>query len=169
MWRKTPQDYLCLPMGQMNPPSTEVFIKTFYFAFVCVFFPVMGNCLFAYGRKLGELCRRDADCESGLICDVSALSGASVCRAPMAIAKQYAEDCVTSSDCDITRYVFYLQRKKKTRNFAHQINMFIHFDSMGYYFHQRIMLSTSTPTSSNSTQGNNTLILIVHSCPPFYH
>lgn len=38
----------------------------------------MGNCLFAYGRKLGELCRRDADCESGLICDVSAASGASV-------------------------------------------------------------------------------------------
>lgn len=38
----------------------------------------MGNCLFAYGRKLGELCRRDADCESGLICDVSASSGASV-------------------------------------------------------------------------------------------
>lgn len=80
---------------------------------LCVFFSVMGNCLFAYGRKLGELCRRDADCESGLICDVSALSGASVCRAPMAIAKQYAEDCVTSSDCDITRYVFYLQRRKK--------------------------------------------------------
>lgn len=65
----------------------------------------MGNCLFAYGRKLGELCRRDADCESGLICDVSAVSGASVCRAPMAVAKQYAEDCLTSSDCDITRYV----------------------------------------------------------------
>lgn len=65
--------------------------------------PVMGNCLFAYGRKLGELCRRDADCESGLICDVSAVSGASVCRAPMAVAKQYAEDCLTSSDCDITR------------------------------------------------------------------
>lgn len=64
---------------------------------------VMGNCLFAYGRKLGELCRRDADCESGLICDVSAVSGASVCRAPMAVAKQYAEDCLTSSDCDITR------------------------------------------------------------------
>lgn len=65
----------------------------------------MGNCLFAYGRKLGELCRRDADCESGLICDLSAVSGASVCRAPMAIAKQYSEDCLTSSDCDITRYV----------------------------------------------------------------
>ncbi|XP_055310507.1 prohormone-3 [Sitodiplosis mosellana] len=64
---------------------------------------VMGNCLFAYGRKLGELCRRDADCESGLICDLSAVSGASVCRAPMAVAKQYAEDCLTSSDCDITR------------------------------------------------------------------
>lgn len=52
---------------------------------------------------MGELCRRDADCESGLVCDVSATGGANVCRAPMAVAKQYAEDCSTSSDCDITR------------------------------------------------------------------
>lgn len=64
---------------------------------------VRGNCLFAYGRKLGELCRRDADCESGLICDVSSSSGASVCQVPIAISKQYAEDCLTSSDCDINR------------------------------------------------------------------
>lgn len=64
---------------------------------------VVGNCLFAYGRKLGELCRRDADCESGLVCDIAATSGASVCRAPMALAKQYAEECSTSSDCDISR------------------------------------------------------------------
>lgn len=83
-------------------------LKVFFLLYVficCILFAVMGNCLFAYGRKLGELCRRDADCESGLICDVSAVSGASVCRAPMAVAKQYAEDCLTSSDCDITRYV----------------------------------------------------------------
>lgn len=65
---------------------------------------MIGNCLFAYGRKLGELCRRDADCESGLVCDVSPNSGGSVCRAPMAIAKQYAEECSTSIDCDVTRY-----------------------------------------------------------------
>lgn len=64
---------------------------------------IIGNCLFAYGRKLGELCRRDADCESGLVCDVSVSSSASVCRAPVALAKQYAEDCNTSSDCDISR------------------------------------------------------------------
>lgn len=64
---------------------------------------IIGNCLFAYGRKLGELCRRDADCESGLVCDTAASSGASVCRTPMVLAKQYAEDCNTSTDCDITR------------------------------------------------------------------
>lgn len=71
-------------------------------------FPVIGNCLFAYGRKLGELCRRDADCESGLVCDISAISGSSVCRAPMVLAKQYAEDCIASSDCDITRYELFI-------------------------------------------------------------
>uniref|UniRef100_U5EU83 Putative prohormone-3 n=1 Tax=Corethrella appendiculata TaxID=1370023 RepID=U5EU83_9DIPT len=62
-----------------------------------------GNCLFMYGRKMGELCRRDADCESGLVCDTTSVTGASVCRPPMVIAKQYAEECITSSDCDITR------------------------------------------------------------------
>ncbi|CAG9820818.1 unnamed protein product [Phaedon cochleariae] len=29
---------------------------------------VIGQCLFAYGRRVGELCRRDSDCESGLVC-----------------------------------------------------------------------------------------------------
>ena len=48
--------------------------------------------------------RRDADCESGLVCDVSAISGASVCKSPIVLAKQYAEDCSTSSDCDISRW-----------------------------------------------------------------
>ena len=52
---------------------------------------------------MGELCRRDADCESGLVCDVSAAGGPNVCRAPIVVAKQYAEECSTSSDCDITR------------------------------------------------------------------
>lgn len=64
---------------------------------------MLGNCLFAYGGKLGELCRRDADCESGLVCDAAAIAGASVCAAPMATPKQYAEECSTSSDCDIRR------------------------------------------------------------------
>ncbi|CAD7077847.1 unnamed protein product [Hermetia illucens] len=62
-----------------------------------------GVCLFAYGRKLGELCRRDADCEAGLVCDNVGTNGNMICRAPMAIAKQYAEECSTSNECDITR------------------------------------------------------------------
>lgn len=86
-------------------------VNNIFFAFS--YFTVNGNCLFAYGRKLGELCRRDADCESGLVCDVSAISGSSVCRAPMVLAKQYAEDCTTSSDCDITRWVWRETRSGK--------------------------------------------------------
>lgn len=81
----------------MHDNFSIIFLIFFYFS-------VTGTCLFTYGLKLGELCSRDADCESGLVCDVSATSGARVCRAPMAVAKQYAEDCSTSSDCDITRY-----------------------------------------------------------------
>lgn len=88
--------------AQLNDVSSVLIGTQFKFV-IFLYISVNGNCLFAYGRKLGELCRRDADCESGLVCDVSAISGSSVCRAPMVLAKQYAEDCSASSDCDITR------------------------------------------------------------------
>ncbi|XP_055379787.1 ITG-like peptide [Condylostylus longicornis] len=61
-----------------------------------------GQCIYVMGRKLGELCRRDADCEAGLVCD-SEPKGTSVCQAPIAIAKQYAEECTSSNECDISR------------------------------------------------------------------
>lgn len=62
-----------------------------------------GRCVFARGRRLGELCRRDNDCESGLMCALSAGSlASSVCSVPLN-AKQYNEECQTSSDCDISR------------------------------------------------------------------
>lgn len=67
-------------------------------------FSVVGSCLFAYGRRVGELCRRDSDCESGLVC-AEAEQGAStrVCRPPVQQDKQYSEPCTMSSECDISR------------------------------------------------------------------
>lgn len=65
---------------------------------------VIGSCLFAYGRRVGELCRRDSDCESGLVC-AEADSGPNgrVCRPPVHQDKQYSESCHMSSECDISR------------------------------------------------------------------
>lgn len=65
---------------------------------------VVGTCLFAYGRRAGELCRRDSDCESGLLC-AEPESGvvARVCRPPIRQDKQYSELCTMSSECDISR------------------------------------------------------------------
>ncbi|KAJ8955738.1 hypothetical protein NQ318_008610 [Aromia moschata] len=65
---------------------------------------VIGSCLFAYGRRVGELCRRDSDCESGLVC-AEADGGIStrVCRPPVHQDKQYSEPCNMSSECDISR------------------------------------------------------------------
>ena len=61
-----------------------------------------GHCVFVRGRRLGELCRRDADCDSGLICgETDGL--VSVCSVPLSIPKQYNEECETSTDCDISR------------------------------------------------------------------
>lgn len=76
-------------------PLQEIFLK----------FLVEGTCLFAYGRRVGELCRRDSDCESGLVCAEPEQGGAStrVCRPPVRQDKQYSESCNMSSECDITR------------------------------------------------------------------
>ncbi|XP_018325057.1 ITG-like peptide [Agrilus planipennis] len=65
---------------------------------------VIGTCLFAYGHRAGELCRRDSDCESGLVCAEEENQGsARVCRPPVRQDKQYSEPCNMSSECDITR------------------------------------------------------------------
>ncbi|XP_017786602.1 PREDICTED: ITG-like peptide [Nicrophorus vespilloides] len=65
---------------------------------------VVGTCLFAYGRRVGELCRRDSDCESGLVCTESEQTSSSrICRPPVQQDKQYSEPCNMSSECDISR------------------------------------------------------------------
>ncbi|KAJ8966325.1 hypothetical protein NQ314_003592 [Rhamnusium bicolor] len=62
-----------------------------------------GSCLFAYGRRVGELCRRDSDCESGLVCAEADGGISRVCRPPVHQDKQYSEPCNMSSECDISR------------------------------------------------------------------
>jgi len=65
---------------------------------------IIGTCVFAYGRRVGELCRRDSDCESGLVC-AEAEQGVStrVCRPPVQQNRQYSEPCNMSNECDISR------------------------------------------------------------------
>ncbi|VVC91453.1 unnamed protein product [Leptidea sinapis] len=54
-----------------------------------------GRCLPPFtGRKMGEICNRENQCEAGLM---------HVCRPPSTGRKQYNEDCTTSSECDISR------------------------------------------------------------------
>ncbi|XP_063227827.1 ITG-like peptide [Bacillus rossius redtenbacheri] len=61
---------------------------------------IVGSCLFAYGLKQGEACRRDNDCETGLLCTEVAGEGRT-CQPPISNKKQYSEDCTMSSECDI--------------------------------------------------------------------
>ncbi|CAH0551883.1 unnamed protein product [Brassicogethes aeneus] len=64
-----------------------------------------GSCIFAYGRRVGELCRRDSDCESGLVCAEAepGVPSTRVCRPPVHQDKQYSEPCNMSNECDISR------------------------------------------------------------------
>ncbi|XP_073948686.1 ITG-like peptide [Choristoneura fumiferana] len=63
-----------------------------------------GRCLPAFaGRKLGEICNRENQCEAGLVCEEVVPGEMHVCRPPTAGRKQYNEDCSASSECDITR------------------------------------------------------------------
>jgi len=61
---------------------------------------VLGTCLPTFGAKQGEMCERDGDCESGLICSGSDIK---TCIPVAEAKKQYGEDCIMSSDCDITK------------------------------------------------------------------
>ncbi|CAB4053970.1 Prohormone-3,ITG-like peptide [Lepeophtheirus salmonis] len=62
----------------------------------------MGICLPIWGKKQGEVCYRDNDCESGFVCLDSA-NGFRSCQAPIPGDAKLGEDCRTSSDCNINR------------------------------------------------------------------
>ncbi|XP_033219831.1 prohormone-3 isoform X1 [Belonocnema kinseyi] len=64
---------------------------------------VVGTCLFAYGLKQGELCRRDNDCETGLMCSEVAGGETRSCQPPVNSNKQYSDECSMSGECDISR------------------------------------------------------------------
>ena len=54
-----------------------------------------GTCLPVFGRKEGETCYMDTDCESGYVC-----AGGS-CSLPAPGAGKFGEECRASSDCNI--------------------------------------------------------------------
>ncbi|XP_066587485.1 prohormone-3 isoform X2 [Prorops nasuta] len=62
-----------------------------------------GKCVFLYGLKQGEICRRDTDCETGLMCVDVAGGATRSCQPPVTSNKQYSEECVTSGECDTSR------------------------------------------------------------------
>lgn len=63
-----------------------------------------GRCLPAvYGRKIGEICNRENQCDAGLVCEEVVPGEMHVCRPPSPGRKQYNEDCVLSNECDISR------------------------------------------------------------------
>lgn len=62
----------------------------------------LGSCLPIWGKKQGEVCFRDADCETGFICSESS-SGVRTCQVPIPGTSGLGEDCRTSRDCNVSR------------------------------------------------------------------
>lgn len=69
---------------------------------------VVGSCLFAYGLKQGELCRRDNDCETGLLCSDSG-GESRTCQPPNRSNKQYSEfrDWMFKKSAGIKKLLFF--------------------------------------------------------------
>ncbi|XP_039299246.1 ITG-like peptide [Nilaparvata lugens] len=61
--------------------------------------PISGTCLPLYGLRQGELCRRDNDCETGLVCTDT--GEGRTCQPAITSRKLYNEECSMSSECDI--------------------------------------------------------------------
>ncbi|KAL5286998.1 hypothetical protein ACFFRR_008135 [Megaselia abdita] len=63
-----------------------------------------GNCFYLYGRKIGDLCHRNNDCETGLEC-AKGPTGNYVCQAIItpitSVYKQFGDNCNTSTECDV--------------------------------------------------------------------
>ena len=68
---------------------------------------VIGSCLFAYGLKQGELCRRDNDCETGLMCSEVAGGETRSCQPPVNSNKQYSEFSHFDLQLQFTIYKFF--------------------------------------------------------------
>ncbi|XP_024874228.1 ITG-like peptide isoform X1 [Temnothorax curvispinosus] len=64
---------------------------------------VVGTCIYDFGMKQGELCRRDGDCETGLMCTEMAGRETKSCQPPTTSSKLYNEECTMSNECDISR------------------------------------------------------------------
>lgn len=52
--------------------------------------PVTGTCVYDFGMKQGELCRRDSDCETGLMCAEMSGRETKSCQPPTTSNKLYS-------------------------------------------------------------------------------
>jgi len=75
----------------------------------------VGTCMPLYGRKVGELCYRTSDCETGYVCGEGA-EGQMMCMEHVAGDGAFGEECVESKDCNIAQGLCCrLQRRQRTQ------------------------------------------------------
>lgn len=74
-----------------------------------------GTCLPIFGKKQGEPCYDDKECETGFMCSTGR-HGERTCESPVPGTRGLGEDCGTSSDCNIRKGLCCkLQRRAKSQ------------------------------------------------------
>merc|ERR1712126_672745 len=74
---------------------------------------VTGSCLPVFGKKEGEVCYRDNDCETGYLC-LEGYNGRMECQPPAPGTGKFGEECRESSECNIhAGLCCRLQRRQK--------------------------------------------------------
>jgi len=61
-----------------------------------------GTCMPMWGKKQGEVCYRDNDCETGFVC-MQSNDGVMECQEPKPGKGKYGEECRESSNCNIQK------------------------------------------------------------------
>jgi len=60
----------------------------------------VGTCMPLYGKKFGESCVRNSDCETGFVC-LEGESGRMMCAEQMPGVGRFGDECSNSDDCNI--------------------------------------------------------------------
>jgi len=87
--KKKQHDTVC-KMSKIRLEIANIIASYFLILLLLYDVPVVGTCVYDFGMKQGELCRRDSDCETGLMCAEIPGRETKSCQPPTTSNKLYS-------------------------------------------------------------------------------